>query len=174
MNQRVLRHDYKTIKAGTIIFFSMSNLIECSNLDLEWNKKSKQMFKILIPLLLIRPQGTKGGLQIQEKPKNSIFRFQMRPWSKLFIRTEFSLMKVALQCPKPEWVFLASIDSFTFYCIEAKVAKKIENNYINIEVLLYSVLRVIEDLRSLLSCRRLCLLSSVCALSARKSQNLDA
>ena len=40
-------------------------------------------------------------------------------------------MKVALQCPKPEWVFLASIDSFTFYCIEAKVAKKIENNYIN-------------------------------------------
>ena len=29
--------------------------------------------------------------------------------TKLFIRTEFSLMKVALQCPKPEWVFLASI-----------------------------------------------------------------
>ena len=37
-------------------------------------KKSKQIFKILISSLLIRPQGTKGSQQIREKPKNSIFK----------------------------------------------------------------------------------------------------
>ena len=31
-------------------------------------KKCKQMFKILISSLLVRPQGAQGGLEIQEKP----------------------------------------------------------------------------------------------------------
>ena len=35
-------------------------------------KKCKQMFKILIYSLLVRPQGTQGCLQIREKTKNSI------------------------------------------------------------------------------------------------------
>ena len=37
------------------------------------SKKSKQTLKLKISLLLVRPQGAKGSLQIRNKPKNSIF-----------------------------------------------------------------------------------------------------
>ena len=36
-------------------------------------KKTKQILKILISPLLIRPQSAQGGLQIREKPNNMVF-----------------------------------------------------------------------------------------------------
>ena len=61
--------------------------------------------------------------------------FQMRFKTNYFFKSEFSLMQVALQCPKPDWSFLSTILVILFVTRLRKKWLKNPNLYINIEVL---------------------------------------
>ena len=61
--------------------------------------------------------------------------FQMRFKTNYFFKSEFSLMQVALQCPKPDLSFLSTILVILFVTRLRKKWLKNPNLYINIEVL---------------------------------------